>query len=118
MAVSYLKPKLKKLPKKARRAFRVKSTHHNIVAIPNPTDEGYLVYTYRTAFEIEYNGEIIYRGWRDAGRNSRLQKISIVDDSMQNAVHKFEVDLDNPPNDLITTTIDWGIKPVYECQNK
>ena len=56
--------KLKKLPEKARHTFCVGDAPHNLVAVTELADAGCGVYFHRTDFEIEYNGEIIYRGWR------------------------------------------------------
>ena len=64
-----LELKLKKLPPKVRRAFRVKNAPHNLVSVAELVDADCGVYIYKTGFDIEYNGEIIYRGWRDADTN-------------------------------------------------
>lgn len=69
-----LQLKLKKLPEKVRRAFRVKNAPHNLVAVAELVDTGCGVYLYDTGFEIGYSGEIIYRGWRDLETRSRLWK--------------------------------------------
>ena len=50
----------------------MKGAPHNLVAVAELADTGCGVYFHRTGFEIDYNGEIIYRGWRDADTNSRL----------------------------------------------
>ena len=54
--------KLKKLPEQARRAFRVGDAPHNLVAVAELADAGCRTYFQRTGFEIDYNGEMIYRG--------------------------------------------------------
>ena len=77
--------KLKKLPEKARRAFRVGDAPHNLVAVAELADAGCGTYFHRTGFDIDYNGEIIYRGWRCP--KTRLWKMSLEDDGTSRIVH-------------------------------
>ena len=53
---------LKKLPPKARRAFRVPNIPHNLVAAAELADAGCGIYLHKTGFEILYEGECLYRG--------------------------------------------------------
>jgi hypothetical protein len=56
---------LAKLPKAARRAFRVPDIPHNLIAGAELVDAGCGLHLYKTYGEIEYEGETLYRGWRD-----------------------------------------------------
>jgi hypothetical protein len=56
---------LAKLPKAARRAFRVPDIPHNLMAGAELVDAGCSLHLYKTYGEIEYEGETLYRGWRD-----------------------------------------------------
>ena len=67
-----LQLKLRKLSEKARMAFRVKDAPHKLVAVAELIDAECGVYSHRTDFDIEYNGEIMHRGWRDTESKSRL----------------------------------------------
>ena len=91
-----LELKLKKLPPNARRAFRVKNAPHNLVSVAELADAGCGVYIYKTGFDIEYNGEIIYRGWRDADTNSRLWKMSLTDNDSRALMPSDEPGLQSP----------------------
>ena len=114
-----LRLKLRKLPPKARRAFRVKDAPHNLVSVAELCDAGCGVYIHETGFEIEYNGEILYRGWRDADTNSRLWKMSLTDaDDSRRVIPMSEPGLSNPSNCLIMATIHWSVNSIYECNNK
>jgi len=56
---------LPKLPPAARKAYRVPSISHNLVAVSELCDAGCTVYFHKHGVEIEYEGETIGRGWRD-----------------------------------------------------
>ena len=70
---------LRKLPKKARRAFLVEDIPHNLVAVAELVDAGCSVHMYSWGFEIDLEGETIYRGWRE-GPSSRLFRMKLTDD--------------------------------------
>ena len=53
-----------KLPPAARRAFRIDDIPHNLVAVAELVDAGCGVYLYDTGFDITYEGETLYKGWR------------------------------------------------------
>ena len=69
--------RLKKLPMKCRRAFRVDSIPHNLVAVSELVDGGCSVHMYWWGFDIDYEGETIYKGWREGG--SRLFRMNLND---------------------------------------
>ena len=56
---------LHKLPKKARRAFLVNEVPHNLVAVAELVDAGCSVHFYSWGFDIDLEGETIYKGWRE-----------------------------------------------------
>ena len=56
---------LHKLPKKARRAFLVDEVLHNLVAVAELVDAGCSVHFYSWGFEVDLEGETIYKGWRE-----------------------------------------------------
>ena len=53
---------LKKLPSSARQAFRIEDVPHNLVAVTELIDAGCDVHLYRTGFDIDYEGETLYKG--------------------------------------------------------
>ena len=57
-----LELRLKKLPEKAREAFRMDDVPHNLVAVATLVDAVYSVHMYYWGFEVDYNGETIYKG--------------------------------------------------------
>ena len=63
---------LGRLPRKAREAFRVDDVPHNLVAVATLVDAGCSVHMYYWGFEVDYNRETIYKGWRE--RKSNLFK--------------------------------------------
>ena len=79
---------LKKLPKGARETFRVPDTPHNLIAACEPVDAGYGVHLYKHSAEIEFEGETLYRGWRD--KPSRLWRVSLTSKGEKRST---------PPND-------------------
>ena len=66
---------LKKLPEAARKAFRVPEIPHNLIAACELFDAGCGVHMYKHSVEIEFEGETLYRGWRD--KPSRLWRFSL-----------------------------------------
>ena len=59
---------LKKLPKSARKAFRVPDIPHNLIVACG-------FHLYKHSAEIEFEGETLYRGWRD--KTSRLWRFNL-----------------------------------------
>ena len=89
---------------------------HNLVAAAELADAGCGTYFHRTGFDIDYNGEIIYRGWRCS--KTRLWKMSLEDDGTKRIVPEFEANLEDPCNGLILQNIHWSINSICECENK
>ena len=67
--------RLKKLPYAAKRAFLVKDMPQNLVAVSELVDSGCSVHMYFWGFGIDYEGETIYKGWRERG--SRLFRMNL-----------------------------------------
>ena len=65
MTTDTLELVLSKLPEAARKALRVPDIPHNIIAGGELVDAGCSKYFYKHGAEIEYEGETLYRGWRD-----------------------------------------------------
>ena len=78
---------------------------HNLVAVAELADAGCGTYFHRTGFEIDYNGEIIYRGW--IYPKTRLRKMSLEDDGTSRIAPDFEADLEDPCNCLIMQSIQY-----------
>ena len=57
-----LELQLRRLSMKARQAFQVNNISYNLVTVATLVDAGCSVHVYYWGFEIEYNGEIIYKG--------------------------------------------------------
>ena len=107
---------LRKLPTKARRAFRVNDAPHNLIAVAELVDAGCSVHMYQWGCEVELEGKTLYRGWRE-GPGSRLFRMKLTDDCTQ------RIQPDDNPADYDATTgticmaVSWYANNVYECQN-
>ena len=113
---STLKLKLNRLLMKALQAFRVGNIPHNLVAVSTLVDAGCSVHFYHWGFDIDLNGETIYKGWRD--QKTRLFQMSLVDDNTPNIVPDSD-DVDFKRTDgMIMSAIQWSVNSIYECQNK
>ena len=103
---------LPKWPKKARRAFRTPKVTNNLVAVCELCDAGCGVYFHRTGVEVDYEGEIFSRGWRD--RFNRLWRIPITAEGGEHIVpttDSIEVD----PRESIIFSAE--VNAIYECEN-
>ena len=65
MTTETLRLLLQKLPEAARKAYRVPKIAHNLIAVAALCDAGCEVRFFKHGVTIEYEGEILYRGWRD-----------------------------------------------------
>ena len=79
-----LELRFKRLLKKARKAFQVDDVPHNLAADATLVDTGCSLHMYYWCFEVEYNGETIYKGCREP--NSKLFKMSLIDDGTERVV--------------------------------
>ena len=111
-----LELRLQKLPLKARQAFRVDDIPHNLVAVATLVDAGCSVHVYYWGFEVEYNGEIIYKGWRDG--KSNLFQMSLEDDGVNNIIPETHHSEYDSIDGLEEATMNWSVNSIYECDNK
>ena len=56
---------LSKLPPEACKAFQVDDIPYNLIAVVSFVDTGCSVQFYPWGFNMDYNGETIYKGWRE-----------------------------------------------------
>ena len=101
---------LPKWPEKARKGYTVPNITNNLVSVAELCDAGCTVFFHEHGVDIEYEGEVIGRGWRD--RPSKLWRISLTSEGVGR----------------VTPTTDWtndsdGIfniqaNSIYECENK
>ena len=61
---------LSKLPPKAQKGYTVPNITNNLVSVAKLCDADCNVFFHKNGVDIDYDGEIIGRGWRD--RPSRL----------------------------------------------
>ena len=94
---------LKKLPQKAREAFRVDNVPHNLVAVATIVDAGCSVHMYDWGFNIDYNGETIYKGWRE--QKSNLFQMSLLDDGTQRVVPETDPSEYDGSNGMVMSAI-------------
>jgi len=107
---------LGRLPRKAREAFRVDDVPHNLVAVATLVDAGCSVHMCYGGFEVDYNGETIYKGWQE--QTSNLFQMSLVDDGTQRVVPETDPSEHDGSNGLVMSAIQWSVNSIYECQNR
>jgi hypothetical protein len=118
-ATGILLLKLKKPPSASRRAFRMNNIHHNFVAVSKLVDAGCSVHMYFWGFEIDYEGETIYKGWREKG--SRLFRMDL-NDTRKNRItptanpaeYNTEYNLDSG---TICQSLNWSANNIHECKS-
>ena len=101
---------LPKWPEKARKGYTVPNITNNLVSVAELCDAGCTVFFHEHGVDIEYEGEVIGRGWRD--RPSKLWRISLTSEGVGRT----------------TPTTDWTndsdgifniqVNSIYECENK
>ena len=122
---------LRKLPAKARTAYRVPDIPHNLIAAAELVDAGCGVHLYKHHCEVEYNGETLYRGWRD--KASRLWRMLITSKG-GNRITPDPDPTDTSPDGLsaskggttdipslangVVSNNEFQVAAVYECNNK
>ena len=106
---------LNKLPQKARRAFRVPDIQHNLIACAELIDAGCAVYLHRHRCKIEYEGAVIYKGWRDTV--NRLWRLSLDPDAIDRITpHTDPRECDDTKEIMMSTDVDikWSVNSIYE----
>ena len=113
MTTETLRLLLSKLPEKARRAYRVPNIAHNLIAVAALCDAGCEVRFYKHGVDIEYEGEIIYRGWRDM--TSRLWRVLLTSEGGQQIQPETSPEEYDPSEGAILQA---SVNAIYECENK
>ena len=108
---------LHKLPKKARLAFLVKDVPHNLVAVAELVDAGCSVHLYTWGFDIDLEGETIYKGWRE-GPNSRLFRMNLTDDGGGTIQPAHDPATYDAISGTVCQAVSFSVNNIYECQNK
>ena len=103
---------LPKWPEKARRAFRCPKITNNLVAVCELTDAGCGVYFYKTGVDVDYEGEIISRGWRD--KFNRLWRIPLTSEGGGRITPPTNPEEYGPTNGIIFQA---EVNAIYECEN-
>ena len=88
-----------KWPVAARKAYLVLNTKNNLVAVSKLADAGCGVYFHMTGVEIDYNGEIVTRGWRET--KNRLWRIPITSEGGSRITPATNPDEYNPKDSII-----------------
>ena len=104
--------RLKKLPYAAKRAFLVKDIPHNLVAVSELVDAGCSVHMYWWGFDIDYEGETIYKGWREKG--SRLFRMNLDDTGGNRITPTVDPSEYSVDKSAICPTSDWSANSIYE----
>ena len=111
-----LELRLRKLPEKARKAFRVADVPHNLVAVATLVDAGCSVHIYDWGFDVEYNGETIYKGWREG--KSNLFKMTLEDDGTERVIPETHPSEHDSSSGMVMAAMNWSVNSIYECDNK
>ena len=109
---------LNRLPLKARRAFRVPDIQHNLIACSELIDAGCGVYLHKHGCDMVYEGEILYKGWRDT--INRLWQISLAPDATNRITRPADPEEYEESHSVVLgvdTQIKWSVNAVYECAN-
>ena len=104
---------LPKWPQKARRGFQVPNITNNLVSVAELADAQCGVYFHEHGVEIEYEGEIIGRGWRD--QKTRLWRVPLTSEGGHRIMPDTPPDEYDPKDGLIFNA---SVNSIYECENK
>ena len=111
---------LAKLPKAARRAFRVPDILHNLMAGAELVDARCGLHLYKTYEEIEYEGDTLYRGWRN--KLTKLWRFDLTSKGGRITPTTDPSEYD-PSNGMVLSAIEEQelhhlVNSIYECNNK
>ena len=101
-----------KWPPAARKAFRTPKVTNNLVAVSELCDAGCGVYFQKTGVEVDYEGEIITRGWRE--RFNRLWRIPITSEGDDRIIPTTDPKEVYPGDSIIFSA---EVNAIYECEN-
>ena len=104
---------MNKLPEATKKAYRVNEIPHNIMAAAESFYAGCGVHLYKHDAEIEYEGETLYRGWRD--KPSRLWCFNINPGGGNRLTPMLDKDEYDPASGMVLSAIKWNGNAIYEC---
>ena len=116
MTTETLELLLSKLPEEAREAFRAPDIPHNLIAACELVDAGCSIHFYKHGCEIEFEGETLYRGWRDTA--TRLWRIALTSEGGERLTPYTAPEEYDPSIMMTYAAINYQVNSVYECQNK
>ena len=116
MTTDTLELLLSKLPETERKAFRVPDITHDLIAGGELVDEGCRTYFYTHSAEIEYEGETLYRGWRD--NPTRFWRFDITSKGGNRVTPDTAPEEYDPSNGGFFEKIKHCVNSIYECTNK
>ena len=126
---------LQNLPSAARQAFRVPDIPHNLIVASKLADAGCGIHHYKHYGEIGYEGETLYRGWREqptrcwrfglnskgGGRitpNTDPAGFNTSNCMVLASIEKPVVSNSNTFPSMLECDIDYHVYVIYECSNK
>ena len=105
---------LDKLPPSARTAHRCPGITNNLLAVSTLCNDGCSVIFLGHGVTVEFNGEIVLRGWRDQSNN--LWRFPITSEGEGHSIIPSTPPVDyNPIQGIIMQSL---INSIYECDNK
>jgi hypothetical protein len=104
---------LTKFPKAARKAYRVPKITNNLVAVSELCDAGCTVFFHKHGVDIEYEGEVIGRGWRD--KTTRLWRVPLCSEGGERITPHTSPEEYDPTSGIVFQA---EINSIYECENK
>ena len=79
-------------------------------------DAGCVIYLYKTGFGIDYEGEILYKGWRERG--SRLFRMNLEDDGSNRLTPTLDPAEYNVSSGNMCQILQYSANSIYECKHK
>ena len=104
---------LPKWPAAARKGYRVPNITNNLVAVSELCDAGCTVFFTKHGVEIEFEGEVIGRGWRD--QKTRLWRISITSEGGERITPSTPKEEWDPTSGIVFQAT---ANAVHECTGK
>ena len=108
---------LHKLPLQARKAFLVEDIPHNLVAVAELVDAGCSVHLYAWGFDIDLEGETLYKDWRE-GPQSRLFRMNLTDDKVGPCQPQADPTEWDQTSRTQCENLQFSASNIYECENK
>ena len=89
---------------------------HNLIAACELVDAGCGVHIYKHSAEIEFEGETLYRGWRD--KPSRLWRFSLTSKGEKRSTPPTDPEEYDPSSGMVLSVIKYQANSIYKCENK